>query len=52
VAQGPDELAELERWRQELYRELAQAGDFRPVRGPLPKTTALISVLMTRTIHR
>ena len=30
---GPDELAELERRREELYRELGQVGDFR--RGSL-----------------
>ena len=30
---GPDELAELERLREELYRELGQVGDFR--RGSL-----------------
>ena len=30
---GPDELAELERRREELYRELGQFGDFR--RGSL-----------------
>ena len=30
---GPDELAELERRRKELYRELGQVGDFR--RGSL-----------------
>jgi hypothetical protein len=33
VPDGPDELAELERRREELYRELAQVGDFR--RGSL-----------------
>jgi hypothetical protein len=33
VPEGPDELAELERRREELYRELGQVGDFR--RGSL-----------------
>ena len=33
MPEGPDELAELERRREELYRELAQVGDFR--RGSL-----------------
>jgi hypothetical protein len=33
VPDGPDELAELERRRAELYRELGQVGDFR--RGSL-----------------
>jgi hypothetical protein len=33
VPDGPDELAELERRREELYRELGQVGDFR--RGSL-----------------
>jgi Family of unknown function (DUF6788) len=33
VPDGPDELAELERRRAELYAELAQVGDFR--RGSL-----------------
>jgi hypothetical protein len=33
VPEGPDELAELERRREELYRELARVGDFR--RGSL-----------------
>src|ERR1039457_5020150 len=33
MADGPNELAELERRREELYRELAQVGDFR--RGSL-----------------
>jgi Family of unknown function (DUF6788) len=33
VPQEPDELAELERRREELYRELARVGDFR--RGSL-----------------
>ena len=33
MAGGPDELAELERRREELYRELGQVGDFR--RGSL-----------------
>jgi hypothetical protein len=33
VPDGPDELAELERRRAELYRELEQVGDFR--RGSL-----------------
>lgn len=30
VPGGPDELAELERRREDLYRELGQVGDFRP----------------------
>jgi len=33
VPEGADELAELERRREELYRELGQVGDFR--RGSL-----------------
>jgi hypothetical protein len=33
VPEGPDELAELERRRDELFRELARVGDFR--RGSL-----------------
>jgi hypothetical protein len=33
VPDGPDELAELERRREELYRELGRTGDFR--RGSL-----------------
>jgi hypothetical protein len=33
VPDGPDELAELERRREELYQELGQVGDFR--RGSL-----------------
>jgi hypothetical protein len=30
VPEEPDELPELERRREELYRELSQVGDFRP----------------------
>jgi hypothetical protein len=30
VPEQPDELPELERQREELYRELSQVGDFRP----------------------
>ena len=30
VPEEPDELAELERRREELYRELSRVGDFRP----------------------
>jgi hypothetical protein len=30
VPEEPDELQELERRREELYRELSQVGDFRP----------------------
>jgi hypothetical protein len=30
VPEGPDELAELERRRAELYAELVRVGDFRP----------------------
>jgi len=30
VPEGPDELPELERRREELYRELSRVGDFRP----------------------
>ena len=30
MPQEPDELPELERRREELYRELSQVGDFRP----------------------
>jgi hypothetical protein len=33
VTEGPDELAELERRREDLFRELARVGDFR--RGSL-----------------